>query len=179
MFTSSASLDSQTKPKQNFRPSLSFLSKKKAKPSWASCRSADVIYKTVVVKLPVLVPGGIVRAAAGVANLLLLAVLRADAKQPRCKGKACVLYLHGNGTASGARRRRPRRWRASWLRRRWFPSRRRYGLAEGAARRTPWTPATHISTLPTASRRAATGRRPRWRRPPAARRGAARGPRLL
>jgi len=61
----------------------------------------DVIYKTVIVSLQVLVPGGLCAPPRRI-ECPCLAVLRADAKQLRqCKGKACVVYLHGNGTDIG------------------------------------------------------------------------------
>ena len=61
----------------------------------------DVIYKTVMVRLPVLVPGGLCAPPKRIERPCL-AVFRADAKHlKRCKGKGCVIYLHGNGTDIG------------------------------------------------------------------------------
>ena len=80
-------------------PSL-LLVKKKRQTFRGRAAGPDAIYKTVVVKLPVLVPGAC--APPRRIECPCLAVLRADAKQLKaCKGKACVLYLHGNGTDIG------------------------------------------------------------------------------
>ena len=89
------------KQNQNKTSPLSFFVKKKGKPFVGELQVRDVIYKTVVVKLPVLVPGGLCAPPRRI-ECPCLAVLRADAKQLKaCKGKACVLYLHGNGTDIG------------------------------------------------------------------------------
>jgi pimeloyl-ACP methyl ester carboxylesterase len=87
---------------ENKLPSLSLLRTfVKGKPFVGELQVRDVIYKTVVVKLPVLVPGGLCAPPRRI-ECPCLAVLRADAKQLKaCKGKACVLYLHGNGTDIG------------------------------------------------------------------------------
>ena len=71
------------------------------KPFVGELQVRDVIYKTTVVRLPVLVPGGLCAPPRRI-ECPCLAVLRADAKQlKKCKGKACVVYLHGNGTDIG------------------------------------------------------------------------------
>ena len=60
----------------------------------------DVVYKTIVVKLPAR-PGGTVRAPPGRACPCLV-VLRADVQTlARCRGRGVILYLHGNGTDIG------------------------------------------------------------------------------
>lgn len=61
----------------------------------------DVVYKTIVVKLPVLVPGGLCAPPTRVACPCLV-VLRADVQTlARCRGRGVILYLHGNGTDIG------------------------------------------------------------------------------
>ena len=61
----------------------------------------DVVYKTIVVKLPALVPGGLCAPPTRVACPCLV-VLRADVQTlARCRGRGVILYLHGNGTDIG------------------------------------------------------------------------------
>ena len=61
----------------------------------------DVVYKTIVVKLPVLVPGGLCAPPIRV-TCPCLVVLRADVQTlSRCRGRGVILYLHGNGTDIG------------------------------------------------------------------------------
>jgi pimeloyl-ACP methyl ester carboxylesterase len=61
-----------------------------------------VVYKTIIVHLPVLVPGGLCAPPVRI-ECPCLVVLRADssARAKRCRGKGVIVYLHGNGTDIG------------------------------------------------------------------------------
>ena len=71
------------------------------KPFVGELQVRDVVYKTIVVKLPALVPGGLCAPPTRVACPCLV-VLRADVQTlARCRGRGVILYLHGNGTDIG------------------------------------------------------------------------------
>lgn len=69
----------------------------------------DVVYKTIVVHMPVHVPGGMCAPPVRI-DVPCMIVLRADLgtvdpntrrKSNRCRARCTVVYLHGNGTDIG------------------------------------------------------------------------------
>ena len=131
---------------ENKLPSLSLLRTfVKGKPFVGELQVRDVIYKTVVVKLPVLVPGGLCAPPRRI-ECPCLAVLRADAKQLKaCKGKACVLYLHGNGTDIGGAAEEAKTLARELDCHVLVPEYPGYGLAEGESSEDSVDAATHAA----------------------------------
>jgi len=117
----------------------------KGKPFVGELQVRDVIYKTVLVKLPVLVPGGLCAPPRRI-ECPCLAVLRADAKQLKaCKGKACVLYLHGNGTDIGGAAEEAKTLARELDCHVLVPEYPGYGLAEGESSEDSVDAATHAA----------------------------------
>jgi len=63
----------------------------------------DVVYKTLLLSLPCLVPGGLCSPPVH-ATAPCLVVLRLDATRPEgpCKGRGVIVYAHGNAVDIGA-----------------------------------------------------------------------------
>ena len=100
----------------------------------------DVVYKTIVVKLPVLVPGGLCAPPTRVACPCLV-VLRADVQTlARCRGRGVILYLHGNGTDIGGAAEEAKTLARELDCHVVVPEYPGYGLAEGLRRKTRSTP---------------------------------------
>mmetsp|Transcript_2900 Transcript_2900/g.12459 ORF Transcript_2900/g.12459 Transcript_2900/m.12459 type:complete len:349 (+) Transcript_2900:206-1252(+) len=81
----------------------------KGKPFVGELQVRDVVYKTIVVHMPVHVPGGMCAPPVRI-DVPCMIVLRADLgtvdpntrrKSNRCRARCTVVYLHGNGTDIG------------------------------------------------------------------------------
>ena len=79
------------------------------KPFVGELQVRDVVYKTIVVHMPVHVPGGMCAPPVRI-DVPCMIVLRADLgtvdpntrrKSNRCRARCTVVYLHGNGTDIG------------------------------------------------------------------------------
>ena len=96
-------------PDRPKHPSNTLIVTSAGKPFVGELQVRDVVYKTIVVHMPVHVPGGMCAPPVRI-DVPCMIVLRADLgtvdpntrrKSNRCRARCTVVYLHGNGTDIG------------------------------------------------------------------------------